>query len=46
MFMAFDGFVLNFVLNGSSKRVVPIADLMCDLLLGTPAREARSDGTV
>ncbi|MCC7166713.1 MAG: TetR/AcrR family transcriptional regulator [Rhodospirillales bacterium] len=34
LFMAFDGFAVNYKLNGPSRRVEAIADLMCDLVLG------------
>jgi AcrR family transcriptional regulator len=34
LFMAFDGFVINYKLNGPSQRVEAIADMICDLLVG------------
>lgn len=34
LFMAFDGFAVNYKLNGPSRRVEAIADLMCDLVFG------------
>ncbi|MCC7167365.1 MAG: TetR/AcrR family transcriptional regulator [Rhodospirillales bacterium] len=34
LFMAFDGFAVNYKLNGPSRRVDAIADLICDLILG------------
>jgi len=35
LFMAFDGFVVNYKLNGPSRRVEAIADMLCDLILGS-----------
>jgi hypothetical protein len=38
-FMAFDGFVINYRINGPSRRVDAIVEGLCDLLLDGP--EAR-----
>lgn len=38
LFMAFDGFAVNFKLNGPSRRVEAIADMLCDLVLGEGGR--------
>lgn len=45
LFMAFDGFAVNFKLNGPSRRVEAIADMLCDLVLGSsnePASRTRA----
>jgi AcrR family transcriptional regulator len=40
LFMAFDGFAVNYKLNGPSRRVEAIADMICDFVLGPEAKTA------
>jgi AcrR family transcriptional regulator len=41
LFMAFDGFAVNYTLNGPSRRVEAIVDLLCNLLLGAAGGHSR-----
>lgn len=39
LFMAFDGFAVNYKLNGPSRRVDAIVDMLCDLVIGEERRD-------
>jgi AcrR family transcriptional regulator len=41
LFMAFDGFAVNYRLNGPSRRIEAIAELLCTLLLGHARERTR-----
>ncbi len=37
LFMAFDGFAINYKLNGKSQPAEAISEMLADLILGSPA---------
>ncbi|MAF47432.1 MAG: TetR/AcrR family transcriptional regulator [Rhodospirillales bacterium] len=42
LFMAHDGFVINYALNGPSRRVDAIVDLLCNLIFSSAAADTSS----
>ncbi len=43
LFMAFDGFAVNYKAYGPSRRVEGIVDMMCDLIMSTAAYDALTE---